>query len=223
MGEMIQKNKYDELKDKYDELKQLCLTLQREKNLFEESYGDVSARLVEAQQDRDMYKDLYNGLNVKNGKLQKMYDNANEARDKFITENTKLKDDFAHCSKLLKEMEANYDEASDRNAILVKEVDKFISENAKLKEDYNKLVDENKELTETLDKLRTKPDHYILKDKIKCATPEEVQEFNNIIRQALVKLDPVLSETPSVVINAKSINITFDNHTNNFKEDDIND
>ena len=29
----------------------------------------------------------------------------------------------------------------------------------KLKEDYNKLVDENKILTETLDKLRTKPGH----------------------------------------------------------------
>lgn len=180
MGEMIQKNEYDELKDKYDELKQLLLTLQREKNLFEESYGDVSARLVEAQKDRDMYKDLYNGLNVKNSKL--------------ISENAKLKDDLAHCNKLLKEMEANYDEASDRNAILVKEMDKLISENAKLKEDYNKLVDENKELKGKL--------HYILGGGIVSET-----------------LDPILSETPSVVINTKSINITFDNRTNDFKVD----
>lgn len=162
---------FKEIKDKYDELKQLYLTLQREKNLFEESYGDVSARLVEAQKDRDMYKDLYNGLNVKNSKLQKMYDNANEARDKFITENAKLKDD------------------------------------------YNKLVDENKMLTETLDKLRTKkPDNC----ENKWATLEEAEEF-------IDSLNPILSETPSVVINTKSINIMFDNHTNNFKEDDTND
>lgn len=206
MGEMIQKNEYDELKDKYDELKQLLLTLQREKNLFEESYGDVSARLVEAQKDRDMYKDLYNGLNVKNGKL--------------ISENAKLKDDLAHCNKLLKEMEANYDEASDRNAILVKEMDKLISENAKLKEDYNKLVDENKSLTETLDKLRTKkPDDC----ENKWATHEEAKKFFESLQQEPIKLSPVFSEVPNMVINTKNLYLTFDNHTNNFKEDDTND
>lgn len=125
MGEMIQKNEYDELKEKYD---------------------DVSSRLAEVQEGCDKYEDLYHKYS-----------------DKYYT--------------------------------LAKELDKFVSENAKLKEDYNNLVDENKILTETLDKFRTKPGRS-------------------------ETLDRVLSETPSVVINTKSINIVFDNHTNNFKEDD---
>lgn len=171
MGEMIQKNEYDELKDKYDELKQLLLTLQREKNLFEESYGDVSARLVEAQKDRDMYKDLYNGFNVKNGKL-------------------------------------------------IKEMDRVISENAKLKEDYNKLVDENKSLTEILDKLRTKKPYHCENE---WADREEAKKFFERLQQEPIKLSPVFSEVPNMVINTKNLYLTFDNHTNNFKEDDTND
>lgn len=199
---------FKEIKDKYDELKQLYLTLQREKNLFEESYGDVSARLVEAQKDRDMYKDLYNGLNVKNGKLLKETEETKEKLKDMIGQRDRLYGAYNDISEKLKETEEKYNKNRDRDGMLVKELDKFISENAKLKEDYNKLVDENKALTETLDKLRTKPDR------------EEAKKFFESLQQEPIKLSPVLSETPSVVINTKSINITFDNHTNNFKEDD---
>lgn len=66
------------------------------------------------------------------------------------------------------------------------------------------MIQKNKydELKEKYDELKRKI-HYILGGGIVSET-----------------LDPVLSESPSVIINTKSINITFDNHTNNFKEND---
>lgn len=154
------------------------------------------------------------------------YDDFKEIKDKY----DELKKKYIDVTARLAEVQEGcdiykklYDKYNDSNGKLIKEMDKVVSEYAKLKEDYNKLVDENKMLTETLDKLRTKPDIYVLKDKNKWATLEEAQEFIDSIQQAPLKLEPVLSETPSVVINTKSINITFDNHTNNFKEDDTND
>lgn len=121
------------------------------------------------------------------------------------------------------ELKDKYDELNNANRRLVKWIGSLESEYAKLREDYNKLVDENKTLTETLDKLRTKPDNYILKGENKWATIEEAKEFIDSIQRAPLKLDLVLPKTPKVVINTKSINFTFDNHTNNFKEDDTND
>ena len=104
------------------------------------------------------------------------------------------------------ELKEKYDELNIANGRLIKELDRSINEYAKFKEDYNKLVDENKALTGLCDAYKSKS----------IAAAGMVEKYRS-------ELDPVLSETPSVVINTKSINITFDNHTNNFKEDDTND
>lgn len=195
MGEMIQKNEYDELKEKYvavkemyenaieardrlisqnaerkakyDELRDLYITLQQEKNLFQESYNDLSSRLIEAQKDRDLFKDMYNG------------------------------------------------------SIAVR--DKMTQEYAKVVEDFNKLTEESRALKEELDKLRARPhpkDTYILEQKNGWADSEEAKKFFESLQQEPIKLSPVLSEVPNMVINTKNLYLTFDNHTNNFKEDD---
>lgn len=136
----------------------------------------------------------------------------NELQTSEHVENQKIEINRLLKSNAYLKKENNKLRSTDK-ALLLKEMDRVIYEYAKLKEDYNKLVDENKTLTETLDKLRTKKPYNC---ENKWATLEEAKEF-------IDSLDPVLSETPSVVINTKSINITFDNHTNNFKEDDTND
>lgn len=118
------------------------------------------------------------------------------------------------------ELKETYDELNNANRRLVKWIGSLESEYAKLREDYNKLVDENKTLTETLDKLRTKkPDDC----ENKWATHEEAKKFFESLQQEPIKLSPALSEVPNMVINTKNLYLTFDNHTNNFKEDDTND
>jgi predicted nuclease with TOPRIM domain len=141
--------------------------------------------------------------------------------------------EMTHDKRLKGIWENKYDELKEVNDRLRKEMDKVISEYDKLKEDYNELVDENKVLTETLDGLKAK--HQSAGESIErvCNDCRKLREENNELKSKIhyilgggivsETLDPVLSETPSVVINTKSINITFDNHTNNFKEDDAND
>ena len=87
-----------------------------------------------------------------------------------------------------------------------------------LRESHMKLEQDLKEMT---------AENAILKDSLKemdskCLKLSVENQKLKHFRRCIVSetLDPVLSETPSVVINTKSINITFDNHTNNFKEDD---
>ena len=155
--------------------------------------------------------------------LKEKYD---ELKDLYITlqqEKNLFQESYGDLSSRLIEAQKDRDLFKDMYNGSIAVRDKMTQEYAKVVEDFNKLTEESRALSEELDKLRSRShskDNYILEQKNGWADHEEARKFFERLQREPTKLEPVLSEVPNMVINTKNLYHTFDNHTNNFKEDE---
>lgn len=162
-------------------------------------------------------KDKYDDLKAKYDVLRESHMKLEQDLKEMTAENAILKDSLKETDSKYLKLSVENQRLKDRNDSLRLDFQELKTIHQSASESIEHVCNDCRKLREENDKLRTKkPDNC----ENKWADREEAKKFFESLQQEPIKLSPVLSETPSVIINTKSINITFDNHTNNFKEDD---
>lgn len=148
------------------------------------------------------FEHAYDDLKAKYDVLRESHMKLEQDLKEMTAENAILKDSLKETDSKYLKLSVENQRLKDRNDSLRLDFQELKTKHQSASESCEHICNDCRKLREENDELKRKI-HYILGGGIVSET-----------------LDPVLSESPSVIINTKSINITFDNHTNNFKEND---
>ena len=158
------------------------------------------------------FEHAYDDLKAKYDALRESHMKLEQNLKEMTAENAMMKDEWSLYKEAYSGLKNMHDELEDELEKTKEKLKDMIGQRDRLYGAYNDVLEKLKEMDSKYRKLSAenqmlKDDNYILK-----------LNADKVPQSELTKLESVLSEAP-LVINTKSINITFDNHTNNFKED----